>query len=402
MERAQAGDPAMISAIGTYLPPWAGVGGARVAGPDEDTVTLAVAAGLAALEAAGDGAAASVESVVLVGRDLPLLEGGNAAVLLGGLGLPSGVDVVERVGGAPATTDAVTGASSGTLVIGADSTGPAGAAAVLVGPAGGELVKLARSHRSLPLRVRAQDGSVHEDDDPRLQRERGVRASIEAAGLPGKPSVVAGLRRKDAAPFCEGDVPELPTLGASAPIFALAALRDGGVLASIEQATLSAASWSPGSVSIGRDEPVAQPVRPHRPAPGPDIKIAFTAYERAFDAKLGWRAGQCPTCATLAFPPRYRCLGCGAENTSTLVPLPRTGTVYTTTTIHVPVPGLASPYSLAVVQLDGVDVRALVHVTDSAPGVADVDAPGRLVLRRVAIRSGVPDYGYAFSPEVKA
>ena len=47
------------------------------------------------------------------------------------------------------------------------------------------------------------------------------------------------------------------------------------------------------------------------------------------------------------------------------MPLPRTGTVYTTTTIHVPVPGLSSPYTLAVVQLDGVNIHALAPVTDT-------------------------------------
>jgi uncharacterized OB-fold protein len=73
--------------------------------------------------------------------------------------------------------------------------------------------------------------------------------------------------------------------------------------------------------------------------------------------------------------------------------------VYTLTTVHVPVPGLASPYSLAVVQLDGVDVRSLVQVTGDGGDTTDIDDRGRLVLRRVAVRSGVPDYGYAFVPE---
>ena len=52
----------MITRIGTYLPRWEGSKGGRLAGPDEDAVTMAVAAGLAAL---GDDAG-SVSSVVLV------------------------------------------------------------------------------------------------------------------------------------------------------------------------------------------------------------------------------------------------------------------------------------------------------------------------------------------------
>ena len=66
-----------VASIGTYLPCW-GTPQHRVAGDDEDAITLAVEAGRAALTAGG-----AVERVVLVSRDLPLLESSNAAVLLG-------------------------------------------------------------------------------------------------------------------------------------------------------------------------------------------------------------------------------------------------------------------------------------------------------------------------------
>ena len=59
----------MIEAIGTYLPPWVKAA-ARVSGDDEDIVTLAVAAGLEALDAV---ASPRITSVRLVSRDLPLL-----------------------------------------------------------------------------------------------------------------------------------------------------------------------------------------------------------------------------------------------------------------------------------------------------------------------------------------
>lgn len=389
----------MIATVATYLPQWIAEG-RRCAGPDEDALTMAVAAGRAALE---DGSANDVRKVVIVTRDLPLLEGGNAPALLAGLGLSDRVEVVERVGGAPATLDALAEASEYSLVVGTDVSGAAGAGAAWTSSVGGGLTALTRVQRSLPLRVRGQDGAVHEDDDPRLQRERGLRVSLGAAGLPGKPVVLAGLSDREAAAWCEGNPPGLPTLGASAPLFALAALAErgaGGIVAAVEQATVSAVHWEPAGVIVRRDERAARELPRRRLSPGPEIKIAFTAYDRAFDAKLRWQAGQCPSCATLAFPPRLRCLGCGHEGDTVLVPLPRTGTVYTTTTIHVPVPGLASPYALAVVQLDGVDVRALVPVTDCTPGAADIDARGRLVFRRLTVRSGVPDYGYAFVPEV--
>ena len=48
-----------------------------------------------------------MQRVVLVSRELPLLEGGNAAVLLAGLGLDPEIEVSERLGGAPAALDAL-------------------------------------------------------------------------------------------------------------------------------------------------------------------------------------------------------------------------------------------------------------------------------------------------------
>src|SRR5437899_9593417 len=90
------GSTATLSAVGTYLPPW-GSGAARVCGVDEDAVTLGVAAARAALEVAGPDAV--VTRVVLVTRELPLLEGGNGAALLAGAGLADTIPVVEQIGG---------------------------------------------------------------------------------------------------------------------------------------------------------------------------------------------------------------------------------------------------------------------------------------------------------------
>jgi len=84
-------------------------------GPDEDALTLGVAAARAALTAAGlvspagsTGAeaaeAAGARRVVFVTRELPLLVGGNAAALLAGIGLAADVAVVDagwRCAGGP-------------------------------------------------------------------------------------------------------------------------------------------------------------------------------------------------------------------------------------------------------------------------------------------------------------
>lgn len=390
-----------VSTVSTYLPAW-GSPDRRTAGGDEDAVTMAVEAGRAAL-AQSPG---TVERVVLVTRDLPLLEGGSGAVLPAALGLPPDTEIVERLGGAPATVDAILSARARTLVLAADLE-PAGAGAVLVDTTGLALRPLRRLARSLPVRTRTPDGRVHDYDDPRLLRERGLRASVDLAALDGKPDAVAGVPHAQADALCAGQAPALPTLGASAAVFALAALAEtgrGATLAAVEQATLTAAALDPGDgrAEVHRNEPPARDEPARRFTPGPEISISLAAYARAFEPKVRWEAARCGDCGQLAYPPRFRCRECGSEDAWSTVPLPRTAQVYTLVTVHVPVPGLASPYDLAVVALDGTDVRVLARTTAAVAGTVAICDAGRMVLRRVAVRSGVPDYGYAFRPDAPA
>ncbi|MGY4713095.1 OB-fold domain-containing protein [Mycolicibacterium sp. CBM1] len=387
-----------IIAVGTYLPSW-GCDVHRIAGDDEDAITLAVEAGRAALSEGG-----SVERVVLVSRDLPLLESSNAAVLLAGLGLDSELEVDERLGGAPATLDAVSSARPRTLVIGTDLD-PAGAAAILTADSGLQVRTAARVARSLPVRTRSASGTVHDYGDPRLLHERGLVASLAAAWL-DTPVALAGVDHDRAAELCGGDPPRLPTSGASAGLFALAALAESdinGPLVAVEQASLSGLTVVGGSAAVYRREPTPRPRPKTKIVTGADIPISLAAYERAFEAKVRWEAGRYCGSDELDFPPRYRLADDGQLDTDyELVSLPRSGTVYTEVTVHVPVPGLRTPYSLVIIELDGVGVRALVKVTGTEPGAARIGDRGRLTLRRVAVRSGVPDYGYAFEPYAPA
>jgi uncharacterized OB-fold protein len=387
-----------IASIGTYLPCW-GSAAHREPGDDEDAITLAVEAGRAAL---ADGAA--VENVVLVSRDLPLMEGSNAAVLLAGLGLDPELEVTERLGGAPATLDALSSARPRTLIIGVDLE-PAGAAAVVTSDRGLAVRTAARVARSLPVRTRNAVGVVHDYGDPRLLHERGLVASLEAAWL-DTPVAVAGVDHGRAAELCIGTPPRLPTTGASSGLFALAAVAESettGPLVAVEQASLSGITVATGSARIHRCEPAARAIPATTFMPGADIPISLAAYERAFVAKVRWEAGRYAGSDELDFPPRYRVGADGALATDyDLVPLPRTGTVYTAASVHMPVPGLRTPYALVIVELDEVGVRALVKVTGAEPDTVNIGDRGRLLLRRVALRSGVPDYGYAFQPETEA
>ncbi|WP_063045214.1 Zn-ribbon domain-containing OB-fold protein [Nocardia pseudovaccinii] len=386
-----------IASIGTYLPCW-GAADQRMPGDDEDAVTLAVEAGRAALDGG-----AGVEHVVLVSRDLPLLEGGNAAVLLAGLGLDPELEVIERLGGAPAALDALSSARPRTLVIGVDLE-PAGAAAALTAERGLQVRTAARIARSLPVRTRHASGVVHDYGDSRLLHERGLLGSLAVAWL-DTPIAVAGVEHEQAVDLCVGTPAPLPTLGASAGLFALAAIAESeqtGPLVGVEQASLSGVTVAAGAVEVRRRESAARDKPDSTFIPGAEIPISLAAYERAFEAKVRWVAGKHTDADELDFPPRYRVGPDGALHTGyTLVPLPRTAVVYTGVTVHVPVPGLKTPYSLVIVELDEVGVRALVKVTGAEPGAVDIGDRGRMVLRRVAVRSGVPDYGYAFEPDLE-
>ncbi|GFG86579.1 OB-fold domain-containing protein [Mycolicibacter algericus] len=382
-----------VASIGTYLPCW-GTPQRRLIGDDEDAITLAVEAGRAALTGGG-----AVERLVVVSRDFPLTDSSNAAVLLAGLGLDPELEVVERLGGAPAALDALSSARPRTLIIGVDLD-PAGAAAVLTAENGLRIRTAARIARSLPVRTR-NDGVVHDYGDPRLLYERGVVASLVAAWAE-TPVMLAGVEHDRAVELCTGKPAPLPTTGASSGLFALAVLAETqmvGPLLAAEQANLSGITVVEGEAPVHRHEPAARPIPERVHTPGADLPISLAAYERAFEAKVRWEAGKHPDSDELDFPPRYRV---GDDSTLStnyeLVELPRVGTVYTEVTVQIPVPGLTTPYSLVIVELDDVAVRALVKVTGAPAGSAWIGDRGRLVLRRIAVRSGVPDYGYAFEP----
>jgi len=394
-----------VVSIGTYLPPWQ-VGDRRVKGPDEDALTMAVAAGRAA------DPDASAHRVIMVSRNFPLLEGGNGAVLLAGLSLSADTPIAEVLGGAPALLDQLVSAPDHTLVIAADDNdAAAGASAVLTGPAGTTLGAAARQTRSLPMLARADDGSRHAYLDPRLQREVGVRATVARLVLTGSPVVAAVAGAKAGQLGADLDTSAAlddATVSAAAVIRLLADAIDNrtpGLLFAIEQSAVSVGELTLTDTAprIVRDEVPARDLPKTRVADGVGIPISLPAYARAFEPKIRWEAAvfeERPGIdAAPQFPPRVRVDDAGVLSTEyRLEPLPRTGTVYTHTTIRIPVPDLPSPYSLAVVQLDDSPVRVLLKVTGVPAGEATIGQPGAVVLRRVATRAGIPDYGYAFWP----
>jgi uncharacterized OB-fold protein len=397
---------AQAVAIGTYLPPWQKAG-RRVKGPDEDALTMAVAAGRAA------DPGASAHRVVLVSRNFPLLEGGNGAVLLAGLSLAADVPVAEVLGGAPAVLDQILAGTAATLVIAADDSDSAvGAAAVLTADQGGAtLTAAARQSRSLPMSTRHDDGSRQNYADPRLAREVGVKSTLKRLGLTGTPTVtaVAGVPASQLGKdFDVTEAVDDPTPSAAGVLRLIADAvenRRPGLVLAIEQSSITAAelTLTDSAPRITRDEAPATELPKLTLTEGVGIPISLPAYARAFEPKMRWEAAVFEERPGIdgapQFPPRARVDSTGALAAEyRLQPLPRTGTVYTHTTIRIPVPDLPSPYSIALIQLDDSPVRVLLKVTGVPPGSTAIGQAGSVVLRKIATRAGIPDYGYMFWP----
>lgn len=366
---------------------------------------MAVAAGRAAL------AGKPARRVVLVSRNFPLIEGGNGAVLLAGLGLSGDTSVAEVLGGAPAVLDQIVAATPGTLVIAADDDNRyAGAAALLTGDDGPTLDPVGRVTRSLPMIARADDGSRHDYADPRLERDVGVRAGFANLGVAAGAAVAAVAGVKPAvlgAGLNTSSASADSTAAGSVLIGLIADALDAGttgLVVAVEQATVSVAELArAGAVRVVRDEIEARDLPSAKTADGAGIPISMPAYARAFEPKIRWEAAVFDERPGIdgnpQFPPRRRVDESGTLAAEyQLEPLPRTGTVYTHTTVRIPVPDLPGPYSLAVVALDGSPVRVLLKVTGIPAGEVTIGQSGSVVLRKIATRAGVPDYGYMFWP----
>lgn len=392
-----------ISALAIYRPTWADERGRRQVGPDEDVATLAVSAGRLLGDQLRD-----VERVVLVTRRPDALLGTTPEVVLEGLGLDPATPLVERLGGAPATVDALLSSSAGTLVLAVDPRAPAAAAAALLGPGPLTVMRSGELRHSIPVRTLPLPGAddlVY--DDPRLLRERGWKRVVRELGVePGnRPVAVAGISAGDAAKLAPGALQGVLETEATSALLVLAGLaraqQDARLIAVENGHGVAADVRVSGDVPVVTQErrPLVSPATwaPSVPA---DIPASLAAYERAFEAKVGLKAGVC-SCGEKHHPPRARCQSCGAQDSQHLEILPREATIYSVVTVRAGVPGMTVPYSLAVVDLEGTGLRLLAHVTDDQPGSTSIGAPGQMVLRRVAVRAGVPDYGYAFQPEEK-
>jgi len=379
-----------LQGISIYRPGWIDSAGQRVLGHDEDETTAAIAAlrGLPAVP----------RRIVIVAQAPQFIEGDTAAILAAGAGDTS-IPVERRLGGPDAVLDALLSAQDGTAVVAVHADAPAAAAAALIGATGARMTDAGAVAHSLPMRMRAiGDTEATVYDDPRLLRERGWRPAMEALGG-DLPAIVVGVPKSYArsvrAQGEEAQGPAAALLGLAAAIATgtphrVIAFNGASARCADVAETDGCSVVQLARTPVARDRTVAD----H----SVDIPISLAAYERAFDAKLSLAASVC-RCGALEFPPRAWCAQCGQATGDARRLLPRRGAVYTAVTVRVPVPGMRSPYSIAIVDLDGVDLRVMAPVADVPAGTAAIGDRGSLVLRRIAMRRGVPDYGYAFAPD---
>jgi uncharacterized OB-fold protein len=388
-----------VGSIGVYRPAWV-EGSRRVSGPDEDVVTMAVAA--AQIVTRDDGC--DVERLVLVTNEPDHVEGMDTAVIRYALHLPDSVSVEIVLGAAPQSLAAVAEAAPKTLVVAVDVAPDSRAVAVLVAEGGVALELLGRVDLGLPMRVRSvgrKDASVYED--PRVERALGWGRAVAAlGGVIGADPLFAGIGPRDAEKLGGQSVGDVRGTGAAAALDALGhliAAGAGGTLTALDAGAACAVKVGSGRVPRKSDVRLGLPSQ-LIPTLGQDVSIPFSmpAYVRAAKAKFGLTGAEC-ACGELSFPPRTHCLNCGRQGATEPIELPRSGSVYTVVTVHTPVPGLATPYALAVISLHQSPVRVLAKVTDVRPTDCSIGMHGRLVLRRTAIREGVPDYGFAFQPD---
>lgn len=352
---------------------------------------MAVAVGRAAL----DGGVP--DRVIVVSREAGSMAPGARAVMASGLGLPEDVEIEEMMGGAASAAGALMGSAEGTLLIAVEAHNVPSASAILTGPGTG-IVPAGRANRGMPIAV---SEGIH--DDSRFLRQRAWRplANKLAAGVEGQLCVVGipqriGRDLVETTPLALGSDLE----GAPAPFFAASTLLDqditGRVIAldggSAAAFDLTELGWR--QVRVERSLTVPLPGPPLVPA---EVTISLSAYERAFESRVGMKASRCE-CGELSLPPRSHCLRCGRQNATTLVELPHSGEVYSAVTVRVPLPGLSIPYSLAIVAIADTPLRLLAPVTDAPAGSVAIGDRGELVLRRLSTREGIPDYGYAFQP----
>lgn len=361
-----------VAAIGFYLPRYAitpaeyrksigrfaarGIEEKAVPGFDEDEITMAVAAGERALEAAG---ARAVDQIVFASSGT--LAGARIVADALGVSPDKARDVVG-------TTDAGETVLAGAI----DAASKAGTSTLVV-----------------------------VSDAPRAD----PNAAEEHAG--GAAAVAVLVTGKGTVPWTRGDAKptSLRRIGDVGAVSVFVSFLESAAGSKVKGAA-DLANALEGRVRVSYETYVA--LRRYRPGPaGTEYSqgayVSMPAYLAEAKARYRLVGEECAKCGRLHFPPRESCLSCGAQLWNDR-PLKRTGTVYAYTIIGKG----AAPSEFLEQQLATGDYATAVVELDDGPRItamlADVDVQKvkigmrvRMVFRRLYAQEGTTRYGFKFA-----
>lgn len=390
-----------ISHASLYEPAWVDESGGLVRGHDEDTVTLGVAAALPIVRSGVE-----IKSIYLVSSKPVYLDGSSEAVLNGALGLTN-CPVFELVGSEAVLLTVIGRAEVGDLIIAVENGKNAFSGAVFIDDSNGVAVQLlVNKVGSLPVVVHKSGESRTRDyGDSRLQRDVGtiplinhLKDSVSSMG--SSLTFLTGIDQSLVKKFgVDSEISNKRcSVGVPAPIQAVMDCILLGIrcnIGAISKANGSVISVSQVSkVKTYTSSTKRKTIRVDKIIDEKSLPISLAAYSRSFSSKVGRFAKKC-SCGDLSFPPKLLCGNCGDSAGGSIVSLGYDAEIYTMTKICVDVPGKESPYVVAVVDT-GSGVKELVSVTELSGQPISIGSRGTLVLRVIAEREGIPDYGYSF------
>ena len=458
------GGHAYLHGVGAATPDWrvpaAEIGAAwgrrggrstvAVCAPDEDCLTLAAAAAIDALDAAGL-AASDIDGLWWGCTRPPFAEGPSHAVLAAALSLSPRAAGALTSGSPHAGMEALLGAADAVvagsvriaLVVVSDGLRPglgtafeartgAGAAAVVLSAEAGPAALTVRVTRSQPLLDRYRgDGETDTRDlyDARLFREEMflppvLEVSEHLAALDPRawslPDPDGRLGRTVAQQVGAAEVPSAdvyaaigdtaaaaPILGALAALDAAGAVavvgtgggRTTGVVLAVDTPVPGAHAAARHVAADGRAASYASLLRargqlvPSGETIPMGVPPESALFARGAQEMVQLLGGRCADCGTINTPPSIHptCIACGGSKLEP-VALARHGVVHTFVVNQTMPAPFVAPLPIAVVDLDD-GARVMLQVVGDGTGL-EIGSEVDLVLRRYAHERGVPVYGY--------
>ncbi|WP_424005743.1 zinc ribbon domain-containing protein (plasmid) [Haloarcula salina] len=447
------------AAWGTSAP----VARAAVPAADEDTLTMAVAAGRDAIESSRFEASA-VDHLAVATTTPPLEEEEFGPRAVAALGLEADSTLATSTQSTVAGADALRSAARAdgpALAVVADAPAGdpgeagqrvgAGAAAFLFAAGGAvALTDAATRSRDAPgIRFR-ESGSENVDglDITTYERETIrdlVAEAVEALDVPADavtgtalhqptsdiPHRIARALPYDAETITRGTlVDEVGDAGAATPALGLLAAIDAsesashvvaGCFGSGASATaLAFEVREPVQTSLsaaldgGVDVPYATALRERgtigeAEVAGGGAHVSLPSWQRSIPQRYRLEAGQCPDCGAVAFPPEGACPDCHERVTFESVSLPRSGEIVASTVIgqggappeFVPQQRRDGPFGVAIVEatVAGDSARFPVQLTDCDLDEVSVGDRVEARFRRIYSAEGVTRYGLKFTPQ---